>query len=81
MTAPEQPQPRKLRPGQLVTFSHPDPVTGGTLTGHAVVLVVGGDNEAVTLAPVSLLHLQVHPDSVVPVKPDDVPSTIAQPAS
>lgn len=74
--------PARPRVGQVVAYSHPDPFhpQGKPLTGYGVVLVVPSDQDAaVTLAPLSELHLLVSPDALQATKASDVPTSIAQP--
>lgn len=72
--APPAPAGKRLRVGQVVTFRHPDPTTGDSLEGHGLVVRVPSDPEAaVTIAPLSLLHLWVHPDNVAASKAEAVP--------
>lgn len=80
-SAPAAPASKpKLRPGQLVTFRHPDPVVPGeVIEGHGLVLKVTDDGGAATIAPLSLLHLYTAADNVAPVKVEDVPTSIQQP--
>lgn len=65
------------RPGQLVTYRHPDPVTGRDLEGAAVVLAA--DDQGLIIAPVSDHHLRVALDAVSTVRAADVPTSVATP--
>lgn len=89
MTAPQQndqqqagaPAKPRLRVGQVVTFSHPDPLGGDRVEGHGLVIRVPSDPAGfVTVAPLSLLHLFVDPDNVAPAKAEAVP-TLQEPAA
>ena len=58
-------QPTGFVPGQLVTYRHPDPITGGVLHGAGIVLHVGeGDGAAVTVTPCSPELLEVLPGNL-----------------
>jgi hypothetical protein len=79
VTAPEQPEPRpaaaaspRLRRSQVVQFTHPDPVTGGSFTDVGVVLAVGGEGEAVTVRPLASYDVLVDPANITPVSVDEV---------
>lgn len=49
----------KVRTGQLVSFSHPDPLhpEGKPIEGEGVVLYVTDDGSAAAIAPLSDLHI------------------------
>lgn len=76
-----QPPARRVRAGQIVTFTHPDPITGRDLTGHGLVLTAAGPGETAVVAPLGVLHLQVLADNLAPVKAEDVPTPITQPTT
>jgi hypothetical protein len=59
----------KVVKGSLVTYRHPDPVTGQVLEGAGVVLEAP-DGGAVTISPLSSLFLDVDPGNVYPVAGD-----------
>ena len=83
MTAPDQPDAQpvgKFRAGTVVTFRHPDPASGETLTGRALVVKDDGDG-SVAVLPLSLFHLEVDRDNLTPAKVSDVlPAALQQPA-
>ena len=61
----QDPQSAGFVPGQLVTFRHPDPITGADITGAGVVVQVGeGDGAAVTVAPIAVSYLEVEPGNL-----------------
>ena len=49
--------------GAVVTYRHPDPITGQVLEGAGVVLSTGEDG-AITVAPLSQQFLEVDPENV-----------------
>jgi hypothetical protein len=55
----------KNRParGDVVTYRHPDPITGADLTGAGVVLSTTGEG-AITIAPLAAQYLDVDPENV-----------------
>lgn len=57
--------------GDVVTYSHPDPITGGLLTGAGVVFEVS-ESGGITVAPLSENLLLVDPDNVVSVDVETV---------
>lgn len=62
----------KLRRGQVVSYAHTDPLLGGEVEGVGVVLLVGGDGEAVTVRPLATYDVQVDPAKVSPVTAETV---------
>jgi hypothetical protein len=68
---PPADKPKTVRRGQVVSFTHPDPVTGRTLEGVGVVLAVE-DGGNVTVRPLSTVDLFVDPANVAPVSAGDV---------
>lgn len=77
------PARQTFRPGQVVSFRHPDPTNPDQdLTGKGVVVKVGEDGASVAILPVSLFHLEVHPDNVAPVKASELlPAALQEPES
>jgi hypothetical protein len=62
----------KLRRGQVVQFTHADPIRGGKFTDVGVILVLGGEGEAVTIRPLASYDVLVDPADVQPVSVDEV---------
>jgi hypothetical protein len=67
------PAKKAARPavGDVVTYQHPDPITGGLLTGAGVVFEVT-EAGGITIAPLSENLLLVDPDNVVSVDVETV---------
>jgi hypothetical protein len=61
-----------FRAGSVVTYRHPDPITGEILSGCAVVAKGSTDGSNIALLPLALYHLEVDPEHVQPAKVADV---------
>jgi hypothetical protein len=81
VTAPEQPEGRpaaaaqapRLRRGQVVQFTHQDPVLGGSYTDVGVVMATTTDDgESVAVRPLASHTVLVDPAAIQPVSVDDV---------
>lgn len=65
MAAEQQTAPAAFEAGQLVTYRHPDPITGQDLHGAGVVVHVGdSEGAAVVVAPCSPQYLEVLPENL-----------------
>jgi hypothetical protein len=62
----------RLKRGQVVSFTHTDSVLGSEVEGVGVVLLVGGEGEAVTVRPLATYDVQVDPAKVSPVTAETV---------
>lgn len=81
MTAPNQDQPKpqdqpaapapKLRPRQVVTFRHTDPILGTQYDGAGVVVSVSEDGPVV-IRPLASHTVSVEPANVSPATAEDV---------
>lgn len=79
MTEPTPAQDRpRYRAGQTVAYRVQDPITGGEIVGHGLVLKAHGD--VVDLAQLGYGYVQAHVDVVSPAKVDDVPNPFPAPA-
>lgn len=72
--APAKPKLQLRNVGELVGFTFNDPITGARISGAAVVLAPGSENEAAQIAPLSREVLHVHPADLVGLAADDVTS-------